>query len=228
MALQYTIPSWLFGIDITLELIFWIITLAVAIIAYKVYKISRENSMKCFSIGFLLVSLSYLVWAIINIFALSEFMEFSLQKAFSIGIVGIYAYILLLSIGLITIAYAILPKKNSRVYYIMLGLGLIAIVSSANKIITFRAVSVLLLSVIVYHFFVQWREHKSKNLLYSAIAFSLLLLSNLEFALSANYYTAYVVGHFLELAAYSIILRNLVKIAFIGKTSSNEQKKNKA
>jgi len=187
--------------------------------------------MKCFSIGFLLISLSYLVWAIINVLALSSLQqlpaELSLQKAFALGVLGIFLHMALYSIGLITLTYATITKRNPKIYYLLLGLGLTAIVASANKIITFRIVSVFLLSAIVYHFFVKWKENGNRNLFYSFIAFSLLLLSNLEFALATNSYMAYTVGHFLELAAYLIILRNLVKITIVNRSHPNEQKKNK-
>ena len=231
MAISYIVPTWFFGADIALELIFLIITLTVGIISYKIYKISKEKSMRSFSTSFFFIAASYLAWMIINMIALSRFQKypyiFSIQEIFLIGAIGIYAHILLLTIGLITLAYATLPKKDSRVYYLLLGLGLSAIVASTNKIITFRVISVFLLSIVVYHFFIQWREHKNKNLFYSFIAFTLLLLSNLEFAFSTNYYQAYVIGHLFEFAAYSIILRNLVKVTLMKKTYSNEQKKNK-
>ena len=228
---SYIIPAWFFGIDISLELIFFIITLAVAIASYKIYRISEEKSMRCFSISFLFISLSYLVWAVINTIALSHLQEFptlaSLQKIFSISAIGLYAHILLLTVGFVTLAYAFLPKKNPRVYYLLLGLGLTAIVASIDKIMTFRIIAVFLLSSVIYNFFVQWREHRNQNLFFSFVAFVLLAFGNIEFALSESYYSAYVVGHILELAAYLIILRNLIKITFLKKSSSNEQKKNK-
>jgi len=228
---HYIVPAWFFGIDIALELVFFIITLAVAIASYKIYRISREKSMQCFSASFFLISLSYLVWALINTFALSNLQEFpekfSLQEILSISAMGFYMHILLLTVGFVTLVYAVLPKKSLRVYYLLLGLGLTAIVANTDKVITFRIVSVFLLSSIVYHFFVQWREHNNKNLLYTFVAFILLSFGNIEFALSESYYSAYVIGHLFELAAYLIILSNLVKITFIQKTPSNEQKKNK-
>lgn len=231
MAIYYIVPKWFFGVDIALEMLFLIATLAVGIASYKIYRISREKSMHSFSISFFFIAASYLAWMIINIIALSSFQKFphifTLQEIFLIGAIGLYAHILLFSVGLITLTYATLPKKDSRVYYLLLGLGLSAIVASTNKIITFRVISVFLLSSIVYHFFMQWREHRSKNLFYSFAAFTILLASNLEFAFSTNYYLAYVVGHILELAAYIIILRNLIKITLVKKPNSNEQKKNK-
>jgi hypothetical protein len=134
-----------------------------------------------------------------------------------IGTLGIYAHMLLLAIGLITLVYATLGIKSPRTYYLMLGLGLVAVVASFNKIATFQIVSVFLLSYIVYHFFLQWQEHKNKNVLYTFIAFALLLASNLVFAFAGNYYSSYVIGHIFELFAYLIILKNLITINFAKK-----------
>jgi hypothetical protein len=221
MTHLYLVPQWFFGFDIALEVLFGIITLIVAISAYRIYKISEEKSMKNFGTGFLFVALSYIAWAIVNLNLLIEAHEgpmgISPMTFVLVGSIGIYAHMLLLAIGLITLVYATLGIKSPRTYYLMLGLGLLVVVSSFDKITTFRIISVFLLSYIVYHFFLQWREHKNKNLLYNFIAFTLLLASNLDFAFAGNYYSSYVIGHVLELFAYLIILKNLITINFAKK-----------
>jgi hypothetical protein len=224
MTHLYLVPQWFFGFDIGLEILFGIITLFVALSAYKIYKISKEGSMKNFGTGFLLVACSYIAWAIVN---LSLFFQMQQGPMGPMGIppmdfviissLGIYAHMILLAIGLITLVYATLGTRSPRTYYLLLGLGLVAVVASFDKIATFRIVSVFLLSYVVYHFFIQWQEHRNKNLLYSFIAFALLLASNLDFAFAGNYYGAYVIGHALELFAYLIILKNLISINFAKK-----------
>jgi hypothetical protein len=221
MTHLYLVPNWFFGFDIGLEILFGIITLAVALSAWRIYKISEEKSMKNFGTGFLFVALSYIAWAIVNLSLFFQVhqgpMGIPPMDFVIIGSLGIYAHMLLLAIGLITLVYATLGSSSLKTYYLMLGLGLVAVVASLDKIATFRIISVFLISYIVYHFFLQWREHKNKNLFYTFIAFTLLLLSNLDFAFFGNYYSSYVIGHFLEFFAYLIILKNLITINFAKK-----------
>jgi hypothetical protein len=221
MAHLYLIPAWFFSFSILMEILFGIITLAIAIIAYRTYKISQEKSMRNFSIGFLLISLSYLIWAATSTFVVSKIQD-NILEIFTDNVtiasaLGVYAHMFLLTIGLVTIVYSMLSIKKPEVYYLLLGLSFLVIASSFNRLITFRIVAVFLLSYLVYHFFVQWQEHKSTNLLCSFIAFALLLLSNLDFAFSASYYQAFVIGHIIELVAYGILLKNLVATTIIRK-----------
>lgn len=223
MTHLYIVPDWFFGFDIAMEILFGIITLAVAISAYRIYKISRDRSTKNFGTGFLLISLSYLAWAALNFFALTKIddglREFALERFALFGAIGLFAHIILLAVGLITLVYATLRIRSLKVYYLLLGLELLVIASSYDRVITVRIISVFLLSYLAYHFFVEWRTHRNSNIFYSFAAFALLLLSNLDFAFSTNYYQAYVLGHILELGAYILILKNLISTAWVKKSS---------
>lgn len=223
MAQLYLVPQWFFGIDISLEILFGIITLLVAFSAYKIYKISREKPLQFFGLGFLLISISYFAWALMNIFALSTiqegFREVSFDQMISLAAIGLFSHMLLLTIGLVTLVYATLPMKNPRIYYIILGLSLLVLAASYDRLITFRILSVFILSYLTYHYFIAWREHDGKNLLCSFIAFALLLLSNLDFAFTASYYQTYVIGHVLQFGAYMLILKNLITVNFRKKPS---------
>lgn len=218
MSHLYIVPDWFFGFDVTMELIFGIITLAVAVMASRIYKISKENSMKNFSVGFFFISISYLVWAAINLFIVSRteggLLELEFEKIAIIGFIAIYSQIILFILGLATIVYATLASKKPRLYYLIAGLSLLVVASSLNKLVSFRILSVFLLTYLTYHFFTEWQHHKNKNLVLMFIAFTLLLISNLNFIFSTSYYQAYVIGHILELCAYLLIFRNLIKTSF--------------
>lgn len=223
MAHLYIVPQWFFGIDISMEILFGIITFLVAFSAYKIYKISKEKPLQFFGMGFLLISISYFAWALMNIFALSTIRDglrdISFDKMVSLAAIGMFSHMFLLTIGLVTLVYATLSIKNPRIYYLLLGLGLLVLAASYDRLVTFRILSVFLLSYLTYHYFVAWRERKGKNLLCSFIAFALLLFSNLDFAFSASYYQTYVVGHILQFGAYMLILKNLIKVNLTKKPS---------
>ena len=65
MANLFLIPKWFFGYGVAFELIFAIITLAVALYSFKVYKLSNQNQPKLFGIAFLFFSISYFIQSIL-------------------------------------------------------------------------------------------------------------------------------------------------------------------
>ena len=194
-----------------MELVFAIVAALVAFFSFKIYKISEEEDSKFFGISFSLISLSYTVWATMNLFLLSkisaEIFEFELNNILSITYISALVQMGLFVIGLVTLTYSTLPKRTGGTYYLLAGLSLLAIVSSSLPLITFRIVSVLLLSFLLYHYMV---EHKSKKARLTLVAFALLLVSSIDFIFTIRYSLAYVIGHLLELVAYSLILTRLV------------------
>jgi len=211
----YLIPNWFFGFDIAMELLFAIITFLVSVFAFKINSVTKERKIKLFGIGFLLISLSYFVWAGLNYWfvglAQDGFREISINQAAIIGLISLYAYITLFTIGLVTLVYVSCNNPGGRTYYIMVGLSLLVIASSLYKLISFRILSIFLISFILYRYFEDYLKNKNKKTLLISLAFALLVLSNIDFLFLSVYYEAYVIGHILELAAYLLILVNLIK-----------------
>ena len=74
------IPSWFFGYGVILELAFAVITLAVSLYSFKIYRMSDQEQSRLFGISFLLFSISYFIQSALNFAILSELNE----KFFSI------------------------------------------------------------------------------------------------------------------------------------------------
>jgi len=215
MAYSYIIPSWFFGLGVGLEILFGVVSLAVAITAYSCYKISEQKSLRRFSLGFSLISLSYLIWAGINLIVSrplgNGFRIFSPDGLPWAYLASTYLHMGLFIAGLVTLAYTTLKVEKGNIYYLLLSLGLLVIASSYNKLITFRILSVFLLIFISYHYMTEWTQNKNKKTIMTMIAFILLLLSNTDFIFSEQFYISFIIGHLLELGAYAIILFGLVK-----------------
>ncbi|MEK6910435.1 MAG: hypothetical protein AABW82_01550 [Nanoarchaeota archaeon] len=215
MTYSYLIPDWFFKFGIGMEILFGIITISIAIIAFSCYKTCREDSLKRFGLGFLLISLSYLTWAIINIILLKDtgtgYMILTTEGLPLIYISSIYLHMALFISGLITLAYTTFKIEKGELYYLLLGLGLLVLASSFNKLLTFRILSVFLLTFISYNYILEWIKNKNKKTLIIFSSFLLLLLSNLDLVFSDQFYSSYVISHILELCAYSIMLFGLVR-----------------
>jgi hypothetical protein len=167
MGYTYSVPQWFFGFDIAMELLFAIIALILSAFAYKVYKASEHKEVKLFSISFLLISLSYFVWAWTNSFLLehlsNEVLEISLKNLLSIDYILSLTHMGLFIAGLITLAYATLEIETARGYYLLLGIGLIGLVSSSLPWVTYQIISIFILSGIVYHYAADHLCYKNKK-----------------------------------------------------------------
>ena len=214
MTYYYLVPKWFVGFDIFTELIFATITFAVAFFSFKVYRLSGQKEARLFGSSFLLISLSYIMWAIASFFIFShykgELTSLVIEKLATFASIGVYTYILFFAAGLITLAYTKLKVNDGRVYYIMLGLGLMLIVSSVNRIITFHILVAFLLTFAIYSYFIEYSINKNKKTLLVALSLSLLLFSSIGFIFSLEYYQAYITGRLTELLAYIFILISLI------------------
>jgi len=215
MSFAYLVPNWFFGLDIIMELLFFLVTIAIAISALKIYNLTKQENIRKFSIGFILISLSYLVWAGLNAItipnAASHLPQISIQQISFISFIVNYSQMMLFIAGLVMLAYTTFNINKGGVFYLLLGLSLMILVVSVEKVITFRIVSVFLLSFIAYHYLLEYKENSNKNTFLVLTGFSLLLISNLELLLTPVFSLSYVVSHLIELVAYSLFLITLIR-----------------
>ncbi len=216
MVKIYLTPDWFFMYSILFELLFSFIGALVAVYSFKLYNITKQKELKYFGIGFSFISLSYLIWAFINSFLLDKItdgvQELSLVEFVNIGSLGIYIYMLLFIIGLATLTYTTLKVNNGKIYSLLLLISLLVIISSSNKALTFQLLSSIFLIFLIIHYYSQFDKDKNSKKLIILVAFILLLLSRTQFILSTSQYIYYVIGHFLELIAYGLILLRLILI----------------
>ncbi len=215
MAYLYLIPNWFFGFGVAMEILFGVVAAAVAGVSFYLYHISREKALRHLGVAFLLIALSYGIWASMNIFVAStthqEIREVSLENLALLGTLGFYAHMILFVSGLVTLTYITFKLKKGGVYYVMLGLSLLVLAASVNKLITFRILSIFLLSFIIYHYFFEWKASRNQRTLQICISLFLLLCSNIDFLFVAYYYPAFIIGHFVELGAYLLMLLSLMQ-----------------
>jgi len=217
MANLYLIPRWFFGYDVFLELAFALITLIVSYYAYKIYRLSGQYQSKLFSIAFSFFSISYFIQSLLNFAIISKLGEnicsaIKLQNITTLNLYGIYIHTIFSVIGLVTLAYMTLKTKSLKIYSMILLISLLTLILSLNKIYLFYVLSSFLLVYIVLHYLVNFLENKQINTLLVLIAFLLLLFGHIHFIFAINHELFYILGHFLELTAYLLILINLIMV----------------
>lgn len=216
MVLLYLSPTWFAGYDIFLEVLFALVTLAIAFYSLKIYKLSGQRESKLFGISFLLISISYSLWAILNGFALSQLNEnqcaLYLENVGMLINLGIYGHILFFLSGIATLAYMTLKIESLKAYSLILLLVLLATILVEEKQMIIYLLSSILLIYIISAYIEEYSKNKNKKVLMILLAFFFLFFGRLDFIFSTISYRFYVLGHVLELAAYALALISLILV----------------
>ncbi len=211
----YLVPSWFFGFDIALELVFGIITALVAFFSLKIYSLCKERDCRLLGIAFVSISISYFLLAFLNLLAASsqiggEIITISLSEVIIPSSIWIYAYIFFFLLGLSLLAYLTFNVSNQKFFVLIASLSIIVVIFSKHAGISFNFVAaILLFYVFLYHLD---KFNRSKKGLLVMLAFLLLFFARMSFALSFLNPVPYVVDHLIELVAYSLLLINLVRV----------------
>lgn len=221
MVSFYLVPSWFFGFGIILEILFALIAFAVAVTAFRIYKISCQNEFRLFGFSFASISASYILIALINLLVVSEIgggmQELSLSKITTLSLFGLYLHIFLFVSGLMVLCYTTLKLKNSKILILLIFMELFLILLSGNKAFAFFLMTALFLSFLIAHYASEYASKKNLRTFSILLSFVILLVARGALILSTRNYTGYVVSHLLELLAYSIILANLIFLLKHGK-----------
>lgn len=221
MSHFYLMPSWFFNYAIILEVVFGIVTLLVAFYSYKVYRLCRQRESKIFGAGFLLISLSYFLWALLNFFLLREFGSgisvLDIQGTTILSKIGIYLHIVFFIAGLIMLVYMSLNEKNIAVYILLFLMAFLTIFLSFNSSFSFYLIKVLLFFVLVIFYLNKYLYNKNMNTLIVFVALVFLLIANIELLFVSNSCIHFVGSHLLELCGFSLILASLIRVVNHGK-----------
>jgi hypothetical protein len=217
MTNPFIIPSWFFNYGIIFTLAFAIITLAVGLFAFKIYKLSEQKSAKLFGISFIFISLHYFIQSFLNFSIVSTLNQnicnvMKIENINTLSVLGAYSHMFLFVIGLATLTYMTLKVKNKTVFALILALPLVSIIFSLNKLYLFYAMASIFLIFISIHYLKNYLKNRQVKTLFILIAFIFLLFGNLHFLVSVNHGVYYVIGHFLELVAYILILLNFILV----------------
>ncbi len=230
MSYFYIVPEGFLKFSIAMQILFALVSFLVAYFSFKIYNLSRQREIKLFGISFLLISCSYILWAIIHLSIVSDslikLVKLTTPNLARLGLIAVSLHVTLFIIGLLTLAYINLKIKRGKVFYLITGLSMITLIapliivktiyepvefqSLMTILIGSRILSIFLLTFIIFNYFEEYIKNKNKKTLMVWIAFSLLLLSNTDFILSLAYYQAYIMGNILEFMAYVFILISLI------------------
>ena len=210
----YLSPEWFDPFSIIFEAFFFIVTLLLAIIAFRVRKSTGERSAGLFAWSFLMIAISYFCQSLFNFLVLSNLKQSICgSNLYSLAIfdaIGTYLQILFMMVGLSGLLYLTLHTQKKRVLMLLILVSLSFMYLSNNLIRAYFFLSLLYLVFISWHFYEHYLARKDTKTLVVATAFTLLILSRLvlSFVWRQDNDAAFVLAYFLELAAYLAILAN--------------------
>lgn len=207
-------PIWFFGYDIALEFAFAVISLIVAILAYKIYKKTSQKTVMLFGTSFLLISISYFIQSLLNFLIISKANEqvcriIKVQSISLFNQCGMFIHIFFMTIGLAIFVYITFKTENSKPLFLLVLISLLWIFLGQNTIFKFYLLTTVYLIFIGGHYISNYFKNKQTKTLLVAIAFLFLLFGKIHFLISVNHQLLYAIGHILELFAYLLILTNL-------------------
>jgi len=198
-------------------LAFAIITLGLGLFAFKIHKLSEQKSTKLFGISFIFISLHYFIQSLLNFSIVSTLNQnicniMKIDNINSLNTLGAYSHMLFFIMGLATLTYMTLKIENKTTYILLLILPIASIIFSQNKLYLFYAIASIFLIFIAIHYLKNYLKNRQFKTLLILIAFIFLLFGNLHFIFSVNHGVYYIIGHFLELVAYLLILLNFILV----------------
>lgn len=219
MVLSYLSPSWFFGYDVFLEILFAITAIIISLFAFKIYKATNQNQIKLFGISFAFISLSYVLQSIFNYLAIEELNETynllsEMQTIIWFKAIGLYAHMLFMIIGLAILVYMTFKTKKIRVLWLLIVISLLGIFFSINMLYMFFLFSSIYLLILLFYFANNYFQNKQKKTLLIATAFLFMFFSSVHFLISVDHQLFYAIGHILELVAYILILINFYLVLY--------------
>ncbi len=214
MAVEFFLVSPFFGYDIVFAIIFAIVSLALAIFALRISKVTSQSSTELFGIGFLLISLSYFSDSIFNFIMLPQLSSTTVPTMIKLSFLtrleflGAYAHIFFMLSGLVILLYMTFDIKNRKVLAALLLLILLPILLSDDAFVLFYLAASTCLIFIAYYYIKNYFKHRYVTSLVTAVAFVLILFANIQLIFSSSDQFFYVLGHLLELVAYILIFVN--------------------
>lgn len=205
------LPVWFYGMDIALDFLFAIVTLALAWFAFKVYRQMRNMPARLFALAFGCIGASFLTQSLFNTAAVAviygnyTFIEkLSYVTFFDSWAMNLHMVLYLL--GLAVLLFMTFRNTTYRVLSVVLLMTIIALLLSVQMSLVFHALSIIYLFFICWYFVDNYNAKKQFKALIIATAFCLLLVSHL-FAMSGRV-GWYVTGTLVELGAYLLLTWN--------------------
>ncbi|MBW3010898.1 hypothetical protein KY326_01625 [Candidatus Woesearchaeota archaeon] len=215
-------PEWFYNIDSIFEFVTVIVAILVAVYSYKCFRLSRDQKYKWFSLSFAGIAAGFLAKIMTNFTLYHE-----VVKTKAVGLLVLtsryvqrdifflstttFFYHLLILLGLLGLYLCIYKSyKQKQDIFILLFLAFISTVGSHYRYQVFHITAAVLLFFIFRHFYKNYLKKMTKNTLLVALAFCLLLISQILFTFIGLDPQLYVIGEVIQLVGFVLLLATYI------------------
>jgi hypothetical protein len=212
-------PEWFYGFDSIIELIAIIVSVLLVYYSYKCFKLTKENKYLYFSTAFLSLTFAFIA-KIIGTLAIYKpaITRTSLGSSIHQTVTGLtpyyinalafiaYIFFTLLGFMILFLIISRLRWKNQRVIALLVYFVFLATWISVVHYQLFYLTSFVLLLLITYSYYGNYRDIKSENARFVLIAFGILLVSQSFFIFVIYSRVIYVLAELIQLLGFVYLL----------------------
>jgi hypothetical protein len=212
-------PKWFYGFDSIIELIAIIVSILLVYYSYKCFKLTKEKKYAYFSTAFLSITLAFMA-KILGTLAIYKpeitrsTVGSTINQTFSgltPDIINSFALIFhyffaVLGFMILFLIISNLSWNNKRVLVLLSYFILIATWISIVHYQLFYATTSILLTLITYSYYQNYKDVRNDKARFVALAFVILLASQLFFAFVIYSRPIYVVAELLQLLGFIYLL----------------------
>ena len=222
-------PKWFYGFDSVIESIAVLVSILLVFYSYKCFKLTGEKKYLYFSTAFLSLTFAFIV-KIIGTLAIykptitrtplgsSIHQTFTNLTPYNLNAIALVMHYFFMLLGFIILFLIIsrLTWKNQGVIILLLYFAFLATWLSIVHYQLFYATSFVLLLLITYSYYQNYREIKNEKARFVTIAFGILLISQAFFVFAIYSGTIYVLAELIQLLGFIYLLIPFILI-FKGK-----------
>ena len=212
-------PKWFYGFDSIIELIAIIVCVLLVYYSYKCFKLTKERKYLYFSTAFLSLTIAFIAkiigtLAIYKPIITRSALGSSIHQTFT-GLTPyyinalafvVYTFFILLGFMILFLIISRLTWKNQRVVALLVYFVFPATWISVIHYQLFYVTSFVLLLVITYSYYMNYREIKTEKAGFVVIAFSILLVSQAFFVFAVYSGIIYVLAELIQLLGFVYLL----------------------
>lgn len=217
MASLYSIDSPFLILVVLFQLFFALITLVITYMSFRIYNLAKHKDSRFMGIAFCLISGSYFVQVLFNILALmqikhDQYVFMGIHPLSVFNNLGLFFHVLLMTFGITFLLYITFRNKSKKLLLVLLFPTILVILLSRHLLFGFFLITTFYMFFVAHHFFLNYRQRKSIKPLLITIAFFFILIGQAEFVIMGQNPVIYLVAHFFNFLAYTLILANLYLI----------------
>lgn len=214
-------PPWFYGIDSLFEVVGIIVTLLIGSYCLRLYSFSKKDTHRNFAVAFFIICASYVLKVLTNYVVYNSVIhQLLMSHAYGDAIAvikavrfsqvlfigGFLLHRFLFLLGLLIMFYVLNHYRNRPNFALHLYFIALATIASYYSYLAYYLTAALFLLLIFSVYFTNYKEKSNTITMLVALSFFTLFLSQLCYIFVIFDLRAYVVGEFLQLAGFIVLL----------------------